>query len=371
MSREGYKMTELGEIPQEWEIKELKDVCPLQRGFDLPKDMLKSGQYPVVYSNGVLNYHNEFKAIGPGVITGRSGTIGKVTYVEDNYWPHNTALWVTDFLGNNPKFIYYYLSSLNLQKYSSGTGVPTLNRNDLFNVQMKIPPIKQQQKIADILSTVDQQIEQTDALIEKTKELKKGLMQRLLTKGIGHTQFRDTEIGQIPKGWEVKRLGDIAQICYGKNQKDVENENGKYKILGTGGVIGKTNEYLWDEPSVLIGRKGTIDKPMYIEEPFWTVDTLFYTKVNEKYIAKWLFYYLNKIDLKKYNEATGVPSLNVSVLNTIQLSVPPLEEQKRISAILTSVDDEINIIEENKRKLQQAKKALMQKLLTGKIRVKV
>ena len=107
-----------------------------------------------------------------------------------------------------------------------------------------------------------------------------------------------TELGEIPEEWEIKKIKDIANICYGKSQKEVEVEDGKYKILGTGGVIGYTNDFLWNRPSVLIGRKGTIDKPQYIEEPFWTVDTLFYTKINENYIAKWFYYYLDNIDLK-------------------------------------------------------------------------
>ena len=92
-----------GEFDGEWEEKRLEEAAPLQRGFDLPIDKIKKGKYPVVFSNGILKFHNEFKVMGPGVVTGRSGTIGKVTFVEDDYWPHNTALWVTDFKNNMPK----------------------------------------------------------------------------------------------------------------------------------------------------------------------------------------------------------------------------------------------------------------------------
>jgi type I restriction enzyme, S subunit len=105
----GYKLTEVGVIPEDWNVKKVGNVAPLQRGFDLPTPQLKSGSYPVVYSNGVLNYHNKAMAKAPGVVTGRSGTIGKVNYIEDDYWPHNTTLWVTDFKGNNPKYIYYLI----------------------------------------------------------------------------------------------------------------------------------------------------------------------------------------------------------------------------------------------------------------------
>ena len=135
----GYKQTEVGVIPSDWEIKKLKDIAPLQRGFDLPNSKLINGKYPVVYSNGIVNYHNKYQAKGPGVVTGRSGTIGKVHYIQDNYWPHNTSLWVTDFKDNNPLFIYYLYLCIKIGRFSSGAGVPTLNRNDV-HVQ-KVPLI--------------------------------------------------------------------------------------------------------------------------------------------------------------------------------------------------------------------------------------
>ena len=112
---QGYKDSPLGVIPEGWEVKSIGEFAPLQRGFDLPRNLIIDGDYPVVYSNGVLNYHNEYKVGGPGVITGRSGTIGKVTFVNSEYWPHNTSLWVTDFKGNNPKYVYYTAKELKIQ----------------------------------------------------------------------------------------------------------------------------------------------------------------------------------------------------------------------------------------------------------------
>lgn len=176
--------------------------------------------------------------------------------------------------------------------------------------------------------------------------------------------YKMTELGEIPSGWKVNKLKNILEVCYGKSQKEVETENGIYKILGTGGVIGYTNEYLWNKPSVLIGRKGTIDKPMYIEEPFWTVDTLFYTKINNENNVKWIYYYLNNIDLKKYNEATGVPSLSVNNLNNIKVITPSLKEQEKIAEILSTVDEQIENTEKLIQKNEDLKKGLMQQLLT-------
>lgn len=116
---------------------------------------MKEGNYPVIMSNGIGGYHSEYKVKGPGVITGRSGTIGKLHYIEDNFWPHNTTLWVTNFNGNNPKYVYYLYQSLDLSRFGSGSGVPTLNRNDIHDALVLVPSVKEQAEISDFLTNLD------------------------------------------------------------------------------------------------------------------------------------------------------------------------------------------------------------------------
>jgi type I restriction enzyme S subunit len=148
----------------------------------LPNSKLQQGPYPVVYSNGVLNYHAAFQAKGPGVVTGRSGTIGTVIFVEGAYWPHNTALWVTTFRGNNPKFVFYIYTSIGFERFASGSGVPTLNRNDVHAFKVRIPTSKAEQAaIAAILSDMDAEIVTLEAKLAKARQLKQGMMQELLT----------------------------------------------------------------------------------------------------------------------------------------------------------------------------------------------
>ena len=140
-------------------------------------------------------------------------------------------------------------------------------------------------------------------------------------------------------------LGDLVKIKYGKNQKKVQDdENGQYPIFGTGGLMGYSIEYLYDKPSVLIGRKGSIEKVRYIEEPFWTVDTLFYTEVNEKVvIPKFLYYVMSLIDLSRYNEGTSIPSLRTETLNRLDLPIPDLDYQNRVLSVLSKIDKKIEI----------------------------
>jgi len=174
--------TRLPGFSGEWEVKRLGDISPLQRGFDLLTTRLCQGCYPVVYSNGISSYHNEFMVKGPGVITGRSGTIGNVHYVAEDFWPHNTSLWVTNFKGNSPKFIFYLLGSLALERFGTGSGVPTLNRNDVHAHRVQIPPTSDEQTaITTVLSDMDAEIAAMVARRDKTRALKQGMMQELLT----------------------------------------------------------------------------------------------------------------------------------------------------------------------------------------------
>ena len=173
-----------------WEVKRLDNFAPLQRGFDLPTSQIQKGDYPVVYSNGVQNHHLQFMVKGPGVVTGRSGTIGNVHFVEQDYWPHNTALWVTDFKDNDRKFVFYLLTSLGLERFGTGSGVPTLNRNDVHEFRVSVPTLSAEQTaIAEVLSDMDAELAALEHRREKTRALKKGMMQELLT---GRTRLVDS-----------------------------------------------------------------------------------------------------------------------------------------------------------------------------------
>ena len=162
-----------------WEQHKVKNIAPLQRGFDLPTSQIEEGIYPVIMSNGIGGYHSHFKVKGPGIITGRSGTIGKLHYIESDYWPHNTTLWITDFYGNNQKFIYYMYQHLDLSRFSTGSGVPTLNRNDVHNELVWIPSVREQERISEHLTNLDRLITLHQRKLSKFQTLKSALLQQL------------------------------------------------------------------------------------------------------------------------------------------------------------------------------------------------
>lgn len=149
-------------------------------------------------------------------------------------------------------------------------------------------------------------------------------------------------------------LQELATIKYGKNQKNVVSDSGDIPIYGTGGLMGYATMPLYDKPSVLIGRKGTIEKVRYVTHPFWTVDTLFYTIINEEIIRPhYLYYLLSQLDLKQFNEGTTIPSLRTETLNRIEFSVPDLATQDQVLSYLEPLEEKINIDEQINNNLEQ------------------
>lgn len=144
----------------EWPERTLGEVIELKRGYDLPQHARRSGSIPIISSSGVTGYHSDAKVKGPGVITGRYGTLGQVFYVAEDFWPLNTALYVSDFKGNDPRFFSYFLRGLDFFAYSDKAAVPGLNRNDVHRAIVRVPvDISEQRAVAHILSTLDDKIE--------------------------------------------------------------------------------------------------------------------------------------------------------------------------------------------------------------------
>lgn len=142
-----------------WQQKSLGDFIELKRGYDLPSRDRLPGEFPLVTSSGPTEYISQSKAKGPGVVTGRYGTVGQVFYVQKDFWPLNTALYVRDFRGNNPRFVYYFLHGIDWEKFNDKSGVPGINRNDVHREPVFVPPLDQQTQIVSVLGALDDKIE--------------------------------------------------------------------------------------------------------------------------------------------------------------------------------------------------------------------
>ncbi len=261
----------------------------------------------------------------------------------------------------SPKYILFWLNhNIHLwRKYAvSSRKDPNITGSDVSSFPIRFPSITEQQKIASFFTAIDQKISQLKSKKTLLEQYKKGVMQKIFSQEI---RFKDDNGQEFPK-LEKKKLKDVAEIKYGKDQKGIICENGQYPIFGTGGIMGRTNEFLSDKPSVLIGRKGTIDRPLFVDTPFWTVDTLFYTNLLSDVNAKWLYYNLTKVNWYKYNEASGVPSLSTSTINKIPINLPSLGEQTKIANFLSAIDVKINHTQKQIEKAEVWKRGLMQQM---------
>ena len=378
--RQGYKQSEVGVIPEDWDVKTLANVAPLQRGFDLPTTQLHKGLYPVVYSNGVLNFHNKAMVVAPGVVTGRSGTIGKVNYIESDYWPHNTTLWVTSFKNNETKFIYYLYQDIKLERFGTGSGVPTLNRNDVHAFRVAVPPSPEQRAIATALSDVDVLLAAQDKLIAKKRDIKQATMQQLLT--------GKQRLPGFTGEWEVKRLGDVGEIVTGStpptqikeywngsipwitptdisDKKDMFSSEREITLLGLQAIRKLPANSLLVTCIASIGKNAILRKNGACNQQINAIIPNNNNSVD-------FFYYLvenSKSYLLGNAGITATLMISKKDFSEISFSLPLKEEQNAIATILSDMDADITALEQQRDKTQALKQGMMQQLLTGKIRL--
>ena len=357
-------MVDERKLPEGWGIKKLSEVAPLQRGFDLPTGKIKKGSYPVVYSNGISNYHNEFKVKGPGVITGRSGTIGKVHYSDGNYWPHNTALWVTDFKDNNPRFIYYLYTYVNLEKFATGSGVPTLNRNDVHSFEKKETSCSEQKSIAEALSDTDSLIQSIEKLIDKKKKIKQGTMQQLLT--------GKKRLPGFSGEWVVRRLGDIVSINKGQLITEKNAQDGTIPVIAGGKKPSYYHSFSNRQgKTITISASGANAGYVgFYTEPIFASDCSTIGE-NNGYSIEFIYYQLSMLQENIYYAQTGgaQPHIHPKDLKPLLINYTNLKEQKAIAQVLSDMDAEIEGLEEKLEKYKTIKQGMMQELLTGRIRL--
>ena len=394
MVKKAFKYTHVGRLPEDWDclqaIEVIDEISMGPFGSDITVSNFVSSGVPVLngYNVSQIMLIDKFqnfvtpkkakelkKAVahrGDIIVTHR-GTIGQVSYIPDSSSYSEYVISQSQFRVHfndkrvNSRFLVSYLLSPIGQKYlletKGHTGVPALAQptTNFRRLWIPLPEIAEQVSIAEALSDIDSLIFSMQKLIEKKKAIKQGALQELLT--------GQKRLPGFYKEWRIVQIGETLSIGHGQSQKTVENRFGKYPILATGGCIGYANDFLWDKPSVLIGRKGTIDKPQYADYPFWTIDTLFYTKIFDGYDAKFIYYKFCMIDWQHYNEASGVPSLNATTIENLQIIVPEKDEQQAIAQILSDMDSEIEQLEKKLAKYQQIKQGMMQELLTGRIRL--
>jgi type I restriction enzyme S subunit len=390
----GYKQSEVGVIPGDWEVKALGELVTIASGESPSKFQFKPEGLPyfkveqlnngTVYADETGYFIDKLNGIPAGSVIfpkrGASILSNKIRVLKNDSYMDTNLMTLTCSGELNSLYLYNQLTYRGLDSVADTTSIPQINNKHIIPFQIPYPELEEQTAIANALSDVDALINAQEKAIAKKQAIKTATMQQLLTGRTRLPQFahhpdgtpkghKQTELGEVPEDWGVVPFGEVMSIRHGKNQKEVESPYGEYPIYATGGQIGFATEYLYDKPSVLIGRKGTIDKPRYSDTPFWTVDTLFYSEIKPRGNAKFIFYKFCMIDWMQYNEASGVPSLNASTIERVLATLPVLEEQTAIAKILSDMDEEIQTLQQRLNKTRQIKQGMMQELLTGKTRL--
>lgn len=231
----------------EWRDLALGDVCELKRGYDLPHASRRDGSVPIISSSGPTGFHAEAKAEAPGVVTGRYGTLGSVFYVDEDFWPLNTALYVRDFKGNDPRYVAELLRTMNLGQYDGAAAVPGLNRNQLHTVRVRVPEPSTQQVVARVASAFDDLIENSRRRVEVLEEMARAIYREWFVKfrypGHEDVPLVDSALGPIPEGWKSSLLGDLVSTQYGYTESASTDPVGPKYLRGMD--INKTSFIDW------------------------------------------------------------------------------------------------------------------------------
>lgn len=259
----------------------------------------------------------------------------------------------------NNEFLYYLLHFLKNEiiNNESGSVFGSINRTDLSNINILYPPLEEQKAIAEVLSSIDDKIE----LLHRQNQTLESLAQTL---------FRQWFIEEAKDEWEEVTLSDVMELKYGKDHKHLND--GKIPIYGSGGIMRYGNTAIYENESILIPRKGTLSNIFYVDEPFWTVDTIFWSKINsEKISGKLLFEFLKTLNFSNMNVGSAVPSLTTKVLNEISFALPSLEEQEEFKQYTDNAWDKVKQNKKQIQTLENLRDTLLPKLLSGEVRVKL
>jgi type I restriction enzyme, S subunit len=429
--REGYKKTKIGWIPEDWNLSKLDDLVDFKNGYAFNSNNYSDdGKIIIRMSNisidGKLNVNeknikytternfNELSGfhlkkgdliMSMTDVSPDFGIVGKTAVIDDDdkYILNQRVGRIRTKINLNTRFLNYYTNSryyLNpIHKKVTGSAQFNLSTYDIKDSVIPLPPLKEQKKIASILYAVDEKIESINKRIEGTDKLKKGLLQELLTKGIGHTEFKDTKIGRIPRSWEIKTTIETlymkGRIGWKGLKKDEFTKEGPYLITGVHFVGNRidwkncfhiTEERYIESPEImvrnediLLTKDGTIGKVAYIEnlegKASLNSHLLLLRPEIKNLLPKYLYYIFISSFFKKFINSVKTGSTLVGLSQTnfgkFEYLLPPFQEQQKIASILSTVDKELEVLQEKKGLFYTLKKGLMQQLLTGQMRVKL
>lgn len=403
----------------EWLKMKLGDAIELKRGYDLPSRERQKGPFPIVSSSGVSGRHAQAKAKAPGVVIGRYGTLGEVHYITEDYWPLNTALYVRDFKGNDPRFISYFLRTLDFGAYSDKAAVPGLNRNDLHTAQIVLPPLPEQRAIAQILGALDDKIELNRQINETLEAMARALFKswfvdfdpvsaKMEGRDTGLPKpltdlfpacFIDSAFGEIPAGWQCCPLGQLVDLVRGRTYRSSLKDLPGPVLLGLASIErnggfrdDKLSTYGGDSPPELVLAPGDIyvslkdvtqsadllgavaRVPAHVERGRLTQDTV-RLKFRSSDISHEIVYRsLLTAEYREYCRSHATGTTNLGLARDDFLAYPIVQPSADIvlafDTLIGHVDRRAAVAIAQSRTLATLRDALLPKLISGELRVK-
>lgn len=363
-------------------------------GKALPKSSRLEGKYPVFGSNGIVGFHNEALVNGPGIIVGRKGSCGAVHFSTSDFWPIDTTYYIALRKEHDWRFMAFFLSTFELGEMNSHSTIPGLNRGDVYKLKCHIPPFSEQQKIAAVLFKIQKAIEVQEAIIEKMRELKRSTLHNVFTHGLRGEKLKETVIGPMPGNWNLVRIKDIvsetsqADPSRTPDRKikyiDVSSvSNTRYVIETWINVLGKqapsrARKVVKEGDAIVAAVRPTLRRLAFITSDFDNeiCSTAFCVlrPRNDVLDPKFLFYSTQRDEffagLEKLQQGASYPAVTDSDIKDQQIPLPPIEEQKEIAQVFQTIDQKIDLHTAKKSALQDLFKTMLNKLMTGEIRVK-
>lgn len=350
---------------------QLSDICNIKYGKD--HKSLNDGSIPVYGSGGIMRYVDSILYDEESVLIPRKGTLGNLFYLDEPFWTIDTLFYTEiDKSKVIPKYLYYNLKTINLAEMNVGTAVPSLTTALLNEIDLDLPSLENQEKIVNILSSFDDKIENNNAIIANIEEQAQTIFKFWFVdfEPFQDGGFIDSELGIIPKRWEVKELNEVFKINYGKNLPIKKLKKEGYPVFGSNGQIGYYSEYLHKNPKLLISCRGASSGKTVVSKPysFITNNSLI---MNEKksvyfYYFKELF---NKIDFTNYATGSAQPQITISNIKNIKIIIPSMKSLSKFNSILKPMfKQQQQLIKEN-QKLAETRDTLLPKLMSGEIQV--
>lgn len=370
----GYKSTELGIIPNDWNTSKLKYIIKIGNGKDYKH--LKSGDIPVYGSGGIIAYVNEYLFEGKTVGIGRKGNIDKPILLNGKFWTVDTLFYINEFIDVDVDFVYNLFQAINWLKYNEATGLPSLSKNNILNIDFVCPPLHEQKIIASCLNTWDTGIDLQVKFIEIKENRLKALTQQLITgkkRLAGFTQnWKEVKLGTLFNERNETKLEHLPLLSIGQegvypqtdsNKRDISNaDKSKYKRI-VPGDIGYNTMRMWQGRSALSSLEGIVSPAYTILVPK--------NNVNPYYFS--ILFKTSKLTNLFWRNSQGLveDTLNCKYkdFSKIKYQVPSFEEQNAIAEILKTAEKEIQLEKQKLEELKEQKKGLMQQLLTGKVRL--